>query len=244
MAESTGERLVGGNSTAEVVRIGDAVHRTRGARSDFTADVLRHLEAVGYPHAPRYLGVDDLGRDVFSYLPGNTTDHPSQRAEGAYALAGTMLRRLHEATAGHPLAGDRECVVHGDAGPFNTICRDGLPVAFIDWTGCAPGSALDDLGYLAWTWCVQSVGHVPIEDQAAHLRELRDGYGDVDAGALIGAMVEQQTRIAVAETANLHDPRLDPVRRAHARRAVDWAEADRALVQQHHELLLSALRDG
>jgi aminoglycoside phosphotransferase (APT) family kinase protein len=61
-------------------------------------------------------------------------------------LAGTVLRELHEATTDHPLAGDQECVIHGDPGPFNTIFQDGLPVAFIDWTGCSPGSLLDDGG--------------------------------------------------------------------------------------------------
>ncbi|HEY5397215.1 MAG TPA: hypothetical protein VIL16_17660 [Trebonia sp.] len=34
-------------------------------------------------YAPRYLGVDDRGRDILTYIPGRTTDHPSQRADGA-----------------------------------------------------------------------------------------------------------------------------------------------------------------
>lgn len=236
----TEEPLLGGNNAEEVVRVGDTVRR-RGGRSVFAVDVLRYLESVGYPYAPRHLGVDEQGRDVLSYIPGETTDHPSQRAEGAYARAGLMLRRLHEATAGHPLAGDRECVVHGDAGPFNTVCQDGVPVAFIDWTGCAPGSALDDLGYMAWTWCVQVAGNVPIGDQGEHLRELRDGYGDVDPKGLLDAMVRQQTLIVELETANLDDPALSPVRRAHARTAIDWATASRALVHDHRALLLGSL---
>ncbi|MEU5696867.1 aminoglycoside phosphotransferase family protein [Actinosynnema sp. NPDC020468] len=236
------ERLVGGNDTEEVVRVGDTVRRTPGPRSDFVAEVLRHLESVDYPYAPRHLGVDDRGREVVSFVPGRTTDHPSQRAEGAYARAGTMLRRLHEVTAGHPLAGGLECVVHGDAGPCNTVFQDGLPVAFIDWTTCAPGVALDDLGYLAWTWCVAAEGNVPVEEQAAHLRELRDGYGDVDPERLLDAVVRQQTRVVERETANLRDERLRPQRRAHAGKAVAWAESDRAVVRRHHALLLSALR--
>ncbi|MEV0674902.1 aminoglycoside phosphotransferase family protein [Actinosynnema sp. NPDC050436] len=236
------EPLTGGNDTEEVVRVGDTVRRSRGPRADFAAEVLRHLEAVGYPHAPRYLGTDDAGRDVLTYLPGRTTDHPSQRAAGAYALAGTMLRRLHDATAGHPLAGGAECVAHGDPGPFNAIFRDGLPVAFIDWTTCAPGSRLDDLAYLAWTWCVQAVGNVPVADQAAHLAELRDGYGEVEPEALVAAVVDRQTRVVERATATLADPASPAARRAHARNAVAWATADRELVREHRALLLSALR--
>ncbi|MBM7774999.1 hypothetical protein JOD54_005203 [Actinokineospora baliensis] len=233
------EPLTGGNNAHEVVRIGDAVHRA--PRSDYAAEVLRHLESVGYEYAPRHLGVDDQGRDVLSYIPGETTDHPSQRAPGAYARAGMMLRQLHEVTANHPLARDHPCVLHGDPGPFNTIVRDGLPIAFIDWTGCAPGAPLDDLGYLAWTWCVQAVGNVPIADQAAHLRELRDGYGEVAPDDLLAAMLASQSHIVDAETANLHEPTLSPTRRAHARRAITWAESSRAMTADHSTRFLAAL---
>ena len=113
----------------------------------------------------------------------------NQRADGAYARGGAMLRRLHETTAGHPLAAGRECVIHGDPGPFNTIFQQGLPTAFIDWSSCRPGDRLDDLGYLAWTWCIQSEGQVPIAEQARHLRELRDGYGDTEPEILLDAMM-------------------------------------------------------
>ena len=61
--------------------------------------------------------------DVLTYVPGRTTDHPSQRASGAYARGAVMLRELHALTAGHPLAAGRECVLHGDPGPFNAIFR-------------------------------------------------------------------------------------------------------------------------
>jgi hypothetical protein len=34
--------------------------------------------------------------------------------------------------------------------------------ALIDWDSCAPGARLSDLGYMAWTWCIQASGHVPL----------------------------------------------------------------------------------
>lgn len=147
----TEEPLAGGNMTAAVVRIGDHVHRTRGLRSEFTAALLTHLESTGYPYAPRYLGVDDQGREVLTYIAGSTSDHPAQRATGAWSQAAHMLRALHDATAGSDLAGDTECVRHGDPGPFNTIFQHGVPIAFIDWDSAAPGARLDDLVYFAWT---------------------------------------------------------------------------------------------
>ena len=65
-----------------------------------------------------------------------------------------------------------------------------------------------DLGYLAWTWCIQSQGQVPITEQARHLRELRDGYGGTEPEYLLDAMMRSQTRIVDLETANLSNPRL------------------------------------
>jgi hypothetical protein len=173
------------------VRVGDTVRRARDSGSRFAAQVLACLESAGFPYAPRFLGVDER-RDMLSFIPGRTTDHPSQRAAGAYGRGGAMLRLLHDTTAGHALAGGRECVIHGDPGPFNTIFQRGMPVAFVDWSSCRPGAQLEDLGYMAWTWCIQSQGRVPISEQALHLRQLRDGYGGAEPDALLEAMVASQ----------------------------------------------------
>ncbi|WP_377338139.1 aminoglycoside phosphotransferase family protein [Plantactinospora siamensis] len=235
--------LTGGHLAREVVRVDGAVHRRSSGDNAFSVRVLSHLQAVGYPYAPRRLGVDEEGRDVLTFVPGETTDHPSQRALGAYAQGGKMLRALHDATAGHALAEGQECVIHGDPGPFNTIFQDGLPVAFIDWDSCRPGDPLDDLGYMAWTWCIQTQGHVPIADQARHLRELRDGYADIQSESLIRAIVRRQTELAEAEQANLRNRRHAPERRRHAELAISWAEADRELVVRHEKDLLAALID-
>jgi hypothetical protein len=236
------EPLLGGRNASEVVRAGDTVRRARDPGSVFAARLLGYLESAGYPHAPRYLGTDDRGRDILTYVPGRTSDHPAQRAGGAYARGASMLRALHDLTAGHPLAGGRECVLHGDPGPFNTIFRGGMPVAFIDWTSCRPGARLDDLGYMAWTWCVQAEGNVPVSAQAAHLRELRDAYGPVAPGALIDAMTASQDRVLLHSRRAVRDARYPAAQRAWAGEAIRWASADQALIRASERILLDALR--
>jgi Ser/Thr protein kinase RdoA (MazF antagonist) len=233
--------LRGGNNTEHVVRVGETVRRARGHRAEEGAGLLRYLEAVGFAHAPRFLGIDEHGRDILTYIPGETTDHPSQRAPGAYRQAGRMLRELHDATTGQPWSGGHECVVHGDPGPFNTICQRGWPVALIDWDSSGPGERLDDLAYMAWTWCIQSLGRVAIVDQARRLRELRDGYGEVLADELVEAIVRRQTLIVTTESLNRLDSSKSTARRRHAERAVAWAAGDRELVKQHQHTFLEAL---
>lgn len=213
-----------------MVLVGETVHRSRNSRSVFVAELLTFLGSKDFPYAPRYLGVDEHGRDVFTYIEGRTTSHPSERAPGSYAAGGRMLRALHDATAGHRLAGDEECVLHGDPGAFNTIFRDGMPIAFIDWDAVRPGRRIDDLGYMAWTWCIQAAGNVPIADQARHLRLLRDGYGDIDGGGLLDAIERAQTGIADQEHRVFNDHAQPVQRRQRAGEAVNWATSDRALV--------------
>jgi hypothetical protein len=231
-----GERLAGGHNTREVVRVGDTVRRTAGP--GFAVEVLKFLEAAGYAWAPRYRGRDAAGRDILTYVDGRTSDHPSQRDPGACGMAGGILRELHDLTSGSVLAGERECVIHGDPGPFNTVFRDGRPVALIDWDSSRPGGRLEDLAYMAWTWGVQALGTVPIEDQAQHVRLLRLGYGGVGPEVLVDAMLARQTQLAEIEAANAEDPHLDAERRRHAVGAVEWALNDRALLERHRDAFL------
>jgi Phosphotransferase enzyme family len=237
--------LEGGNTTAGVVRVGDTVRRPRGRRSSFSARVLEELNGVGYAWAPQYLGVDDHGRDILSFVAGETTDHPSQRDERSYRIMGQILRELHQTTRRSPLAGEEACVVHGDPGPYNVVMRDGLPVALIDWDSARPGDPLEDVGYAGWTWCVQSVGNVPVADQARRLRELVVGYDDsLSADVVVHAVELQQTRIIDAETQVLADQSFDERRRQHAKAAIQWASGDREMLRQHLDVFRAALDGG
>ena len=75
-ADSKEVSLAGGNLTPGVVRVGETVRRPRSASSDFIARLLKHLNNVGYKGAPRYLGSDAQGRDILSYIPGETKWRP------------------------------------------------------------------------------------------------------------------------------------------------------------------------
>jgi Phosphotransferase enzyme family len=41
-------------------------------------------------------------------------------------------------------------ISHRDTGPWNTVARDGLPVAFIDWVTAGPADLLDEIAATAW----------------------------------------------------------------------------------------------
>jgi aminoglycoside phosphotransferase (APT) family kinase protein len=157
-----------GWSTEGVVRVGDTVRRPPQHATQLMRDVLVHLEAVGFDAAPRWLGFDEQGRDVLTFLEGETFSDTRQLtwSDGQLAAAGALLRRYHDAVAGTDLAGKSEVVSHGDYGPWNLIWVDGDPRFVIDFDNTHPGPRLEDVGYALWKFEIEA-------SPAAFLR----GYG-------------------------------------------------------------------
>ena len=168
--------LGGGRWTAGVVRVGETVRRPA---VDFTGRLLVSLATQGFDGCPRFLGRDDAGRDVLSFVAGEVPARWRRFEGGQVAAAARLLRGMHDAS--RDLAaevGGGEVVCHHDPGPNNAIFRDGLPVAFIDFDFAAPGDPLEDVAYLAWSWCISSrPDREPPAAQAAQVRLLSDAYG-------------------------------------------------------------------
>lgn len=144
--------LTGGRTTAGVVRIGDTVHRPVSAGSSFVHGILRHLESKEFQGAPRFLGLDDKGREVLTFLPGYVPDELGAFSGDQTAAAAKLLRSLHDATTDCALRAANEVVCHGDPSPCNCVFVDGVPSGFIDFDAAHPGTRRDDVGYAAWLW--------------------------------------------------------------------------------------------
>lgn len=170
--------LSGGRMTPGVVRVGATVRRPASRSSRFTAMALSHLAAEGFDGAPGYLGEDDLGREILTFIPGEVPAKWRAFDDEQVATAGVLLRRMHDAS--RELArrlGGGEVVCHHDPGPNNTVFRDGLPVAFIDFDFAAVGDPLEDVAYTAWSWCISSDPARGLPTRQAHqVRVLADAY--------------------------------------------------------------------
>jgi hypothetical protein len=65
------QTLLGGvMNPGAVVRVGDTVRRPVRPGAEVVWALLGHLEEVGFTEAPRFLDVDEAGREILSYIPG------------------------------------------------------------------------------------------------------------------------------------------------------------------------------
>lgn len=97
METSDDENLGGGIN--RVVRLGDTVRRPVGPWSSSVHELLLHLENVGFAGAPRFLGIDEQGREILSLVPGESAWPPPLDLP-LLESAASLLRTYHDAVAG------------------------------------------------------------------------------------------------------------------------------------------------
>jgi hypothetical protein len=199
------EEVLAEHGVTHVVRVGTTVRRPV---RPFTATVqayLAHVRARGFLDCPEPLGVDDAGREVLSYVPGEVPVEPlPDWATGGDVLAalGRLVRRLHDAAAGWtpppgavfgslpgppppgfvPMVEVPELVSHQDYCPGNVVFRDGLPAALIDFDLARPTTRVVDLlnAVAWWTPLLHPADRPPQladADVPARVRLLADAYG-------------------------------------------------------------------
>ena len=236
--------LQAGRITRGVVRAGDTVRRPAKASSPFVAELLQHLQERGCAWAPRYLGQDRSGRDVLSFLAGSVPAKWQTFADDQLRAAAGILRALHDATSGSKLASGG-VVCHHDPGPNNFVFQNDLPYALIDFDTAAPGSRLEDLGYMAWAWCLSSNPvRGAISDQARQVRTLADAYGvgASDRAQLTDAIVERLSRNVQFwsnQIENAGDVLTAPEKLPEL---VAWSKREKQYVEAHRAELVTALR--
>lgn len=186
-------RLLGGAVT-EVVRVGDTVRRPADPRAAYVRELLQFLERCGWPAAPRYLGVDDQGRETLTFIAGEVPwqDPAAMRSNVNLVRVAELVREFHDLTAGTALAGDTETVCHNDLSPRNTVYRDRRPIAFIDWDIAAPGRRVHDVAHVAWQYLGLGPAVADLTDTARRLRLVCDAYDLADRPELIDTVLWRQ----------------------------------------------------
>ena len=183
------ETVLEGGDVNVVVRVGDTVRRPQGEWSPAVHALLLHFEAAGFDGAPRFLGIDEQGREMLSFVEGEAALPPAPASDEVLVELGHFLRRAHEAVVDfEPPAdaawfsgGEGPLICHRDLYPPNVIFRDGRPVALVDWDLAGPAEELDDIVSAACHWAPLRADAdkwgLPADRQPERVRILCDAYG-------------------------------------------------------------------
>lgn len=165
------EELLHGGNVNEVTRIGNTVHRTTDW-NPFVHKLLRHLEKQDFEGAPKFIGIDDKGREILSFIPGEVPGNhypdfkPYIWSDRSLIKCAELLRHYHDAVQGFEISSFRpsienenlvikgyedEVICHNDAALYNIVFKDESPIALIDFDLAAPGPRIWDIVYMLYT---------------------------------------------------------------------------------------------
>ncbi|HEY5266855.1 MAG TPA: phosphotransferase [Acidimicrobiales bacterium] len=161
--------------------------------------VLRFLEEQSFSGAPRVegSGLSSDGFETLLYIEGDVVPPTGLSEKGAFSV-GALLRSAHDTLRnftplgdevwmpwwGRSLPGDEWIIGHCDVAPWNLVCRDGDPIALVDWDSCGPVSLIWELAHAIWLNSqlfdedvVASQGLPSIRERLILARLICDGYG-------------------------------------------------------------------
>lgn len=174
------------------------------------------------------MGIDERGREIVSFMPGEVPQYPlpawiwddavlissAQRLAALHNVSGTF--DVTDSTWQLPLHQPIEVVCHNDFAPYNMVFTEGRLVGVIDWDTASPGPRIWDLAYLAYRLVPLVDPENPeveahsASESARRLRLLCDSYGSQDPHAVAIAAVERLRELAsfTADRATGEDQRL------------------------------------
>lgn len=242
-------------------RRGDTVERRADGGNPNVHALLRHFEQVGFDLAPRYLGSTAEGREVLTYIEGDT-GYPPLRAElrtdEALVSVARAIRAMHDATVGFaPPEGAEweshevsvperiDCVGHRDLAPWNIVFDGSEVVGIIDWDFAAPSNRAWDLSYAAHQFVpfhqpshLAAFGWEAEPDRVERLQMFVDAYGDgIEPAELVDLAIVRLTSVAANIEQHVRDG--DPAFDVHRdeRHAAGWRGGAAYLIEARDCLL-------
>ncbi len=157
------EQQTGGN-VSKVWKKGNIILREQKSWSHTVQRLLLYLEKKEFPYSPRFLGTDEEGREMLSYMEGVCMEEYPADSSIRFRIStirklGEMLRRYHDITSTFSRSKEdvwmlsyegkleKEVICHNDIAPYNVTFINNIPVGLIDFDTCCPGPRIWDIAY-------------------------------------------------------------------------------------------------
>lgn len=166
MTNQADEELLTGGNVSKVYRAGDNVRRELKPDSLNIHKLLEHLEKKGFSYAPNFLGIDERGREILSFIEGEAGNYPLKEymwSDDVLKEIAKMLRLYHDSVTDFSFDDSWksidntpdhfEVICHNDFAIYNIIFNQERPVGIIDFDVAGPGPRIWDIAYTLYT-CV------------------------------------------------------------------------------------------
>lgn len=166
MTNQENEEILTGGNVSNVYRSGDTVRRELKPDSYRIHKLLKHLENKGFSYAPKFIGIDEKGREILSYIEGEAGNYPLKKymwSDDCLIEIAKMLRLYHDSVQDFSFDESWEMLdltpqpvevlCHNDFAIYNIIFNNERPIGIIDFDNAGPGPRLYDIAYTLYT-CV------------------------------------------------------------------------------------------
>jgi thiamine kinase-like enzyme len=188
--------FVSGESKQKVVRVGDTVRKEPTENRELIREVMIQLAEDSFQYSPRYLGIDDKGREMMTYIDGQQMNH-TKITIALMKQAVEVLREFHDILSVSELSGEEETLLHTDFAPWNLIVNGDKLVGVVDFDDVKPGKRIYDVAYICWN--LLDIGSKDSdfseEEIYKYLPILLDSYGEIEPSDFVYALLSEQHRI-------------------------------------------------
>jgi hypothetical protein len=164
MSNYENEEMLTGGNVSNVYRSGDTIRRELKSDSPKIHKLLKHLENKGFSYAPKFLGIDEKGREILSFIEGEAGNYPLKEymwSNDVLNEIAKMLRLYHDSVMDFSIEESWqsidntpqpfEVLCHNDFAIYNLIFNQERPIGIIDFDVAGPGPRLWDIAYTLYT---------------------------------------------------------------------------------------------